>query len=82
VQSVVPLGPGSALKLTTAHYLTPDGKMINGLGIEPDTVVQYYDDPAAQYRGPGSEVSIAQDEQLRRALESLGYGNISLSRAE
>jgi carboxyl-terminal processing protease len=82
VQSVVPLGPGSALKLTTAHYLTPDGKMINGLGIEPDTVVQYSDDPAAQYRGPGSEVSIAQDEQLRRALESLGYGNISLSRAE
>ena len=81
VQSVVPLGPGSALKLTTAHYLTPDGTMINGQGIEPDTVVQYPDDPAAQYRGPGSEVSIEQDSQLKRALESLGYGSISLSRA-
>jgi carboxyl-terminal processing protease len=82
VQSVVPLGPGSALKLTTAHYLTPDGRMINGSGIEPDTVIQYPDDPAAQYRGPGSAVSIDQDRQLKRALESLGYGSIALSRAE
>ena len=82
VQSVVPLGPGSALKLTTAHYLTPAGRMINGLGIEPDTVVQYSDDPGSQYRGPGSDVSIDQDTQLSRALESLGYGKIALSRAE
>ena len=82
VQSVVPLGTGTALKLTTAHYLTPDGRMINGQGIEPDTVIQYPDDPAAQYRGSGSEVSIDQDRQLHRALESLGYGKISLSRAE
>lgn len=82
VQSVVPLGPGSALKLTTAHYLTPAGRMINGLGIEPDTVVQYSGDPAAQYRGPGSGVSIDEDKQLSRALQSLGYGNIALSRAE
>lgn len=82
VQSVVPLGPGSALKLTTAHYLTPAGRMINGLGIEPDTIVQFSAEPAALYRGPGSAVSIEQDQQLRRALESLGYGSITLSRAE
>jgi len=81
VQSVVPIGPGSALKLTTAHYLTPDGTMINGQGIEPDTVVLYPEDPAAQYRGPGSEVPLEQDPQLKRALESLGYGSITLSRA-
>jgi carboxyl-terminal processing protease len=82
VQSVVPLGAGSALKLTTAHYLTPAGRMINGQGIEPDTVVGFSADPAGQYRGPGSGVSIAEDAQLSRALESLGYGNIALSRAE
>ena len=82
VQSVVPLGPGSALKLTTAHYLTPAGRMINGQGIEPDTIVEYSAEPAALYRGPGSAVTIDQDRQLRSALESLGYGSITLSRAE
>src|SRR5690606_3526222 len=36
VQTVMPLGGGSALKLTTSHYLTPSGRSINGSGVEPD----------------------------------------------
>ncbi len=38
VQTVVGLGNGSALKLTTAVYLTPDGTDINKKGIAPDIV--------------------------------------------
>lgn len=81
VQSVVPLGAGSALKLTTAHYLTPFGTSINGRGIEPDIVVRNAD-PRRQYRGPGSAVTIAEDRQLSRALESLGFETITLSHAQ
>jgi carboxyl-terminal processing protease len=40
VQSVIPLGDGRAIKLTTAHYQTPNGRFIHGQGIEPDIVVE------------------------------------------
>ena len=36
VQTVVPLGNGSALKLTTARYYTPNGTSIQAKGITPD----------------------------------------------
>jgi carboxyl-terminal processing protease len=81
VQSVVPLGRTSALKLTTALYFTPSGITINGRGIEPDVVVPNTD-PRSQYRGIGSEVTIAEDRQLDEALASLGYEAISLSQAQ
>lgn len=81
VQSVVPLGEGSALKLTTAHYLTPLGIAINGRGIAPDVSVRN-DDRSLQYRGPGSLVPIEADRQLQLALDSLGYEAITLSQAD
>jgi len=40
VQSVVPLDEKSAMKLTTARYLSPKGRKIDGIGIEPDLVVE------------------------------------------
>ncbi|MGH2749187.1 MAG: S41 family peptidase [Actinomycetota bacterium] len=46
VQEVVPLLDSSALKLTTGAYITPEGRNINGEGIEPDVVVD--DDPRVQ----------------------------------
>lgn len=38
VQSIIDLGNGAALKLTTAVYLTPSGANINKKGITPDIV--------------------------------------------
>ncbi|NQT46365.1 MAG: S41 family peptidase [Candidatus Omnitrophica bacterium] len=40
VQTVMPLGDGSALRLTTAKYFTPSGRSIMGEGIIPDIVVE------------------------------------------
>ena len=40
VQTVIPLGDGAALRLTTSHYFTPSGKIIQGQGITPDILVQ------------------------------------------
>lgn len=39
VQTVIPLKDGSALRITTAYYLTPNGTLIKGEGITPDVVV-------------------------------------------
>jgi carboxyl-terminal processing protease len=36
VQRVIELSDGAGLKLTVAHYFTPDGHSIQGRGIEPD----------------------------------------------
>ena len=40
VQTVIPLGDGSALRLTTSHYFTPSGKIIHGKGVTPDILVE------------------------------------------
>jgi carboxyl-terminal processing protease len=40
VQTVIPLGDGSALRLTTSKYYTPSGKEIHGKGVIPDIVIE------------------------------------------
>jgi carboxyl-terminal processing protease len=80
VQTVMPLGEGSALKLTTSRYLTPSGRSINGVGIDPDVVV-HNADPKRQYRGAAGGVALGDDEQLLEAVRLISYGSISLSAA-
>ena len=40
VQTILPIGNGTAIKLTTARYFTPSGRSIQAQGIEPDIVVE------------------------------------------
>jgi carboxyl-terminal processing protease len=40
VQTIVPLSDGSALRLTTARYYTPSGRVIQENGIIPDILVE------------------------------------------
>lgn len=63
VQNIVPLTDGTALKITTAHYYTPNGDDIHGQGITPDVVVE--DDAETE------DV----DEQLQAAIEVLTKGD-------
>jgi carboxyl-terminal processing protease len=44
VQTIIPLGNGTGIKLTTARYYTPNGRSIQVKGITPDIEV---DDPDA-----------------------------------
>ena len=44
VQTILPLGNNTAIKLTTARYYTPNGRSIQATGIVPDIISE---DPAA-----------------------------------
>jgi carboxyl-terminal processing protease len=39
IESVIPLGEGGAIRLTTARYTTPLGREIQGKGLDPDLAV-------------------------------------------
>ncbi|WP_269901178.1 S41 family peptidase [Paenalcaligenes faecalis] len=64
VQSVLPLGPDSGIKLTTALYYTPSGKSIQVTGVEPDV---YVDDTAQ-----GNLFRIPRESDLQRHLNNAG----------
>jgi carboxyl-terminal processing protease len=78
VQTVMPLGEGSAIKLTTSRYLTPSGRSINGSGITPDVPVASRD-ANVQYRGAGGRVPLRDDEQLLAAVRLMSYDSITVS---
>jgi carboxyl-terminal processing protease len=62
VQTIFPLGDNkSAIKITTARYLTPHNRDINHLGISPDVPVA--ENKHAQFGVP------AKDDQLEHALQ-------------
>lgn len=66
VQSIRRLADGSAIKLTTARYFTPNGENIHGAGIEPDIELEYkYLDPDA------TEYDMMDDNQVLKAIEVL-----------
>ena len=84
VQSILPLGDGSALRLTTAKYYTPSHKVIHEEGITPDIVVPVTDEDERDIllrHTPGGLQSLddkdrervlkARDPQLDRAMDLL-----------
>jgi len=84
VQSILPLGDGSALKLTTAKYYTPSHKVIHEHGITPDIIVPQSaeEDEALRVKNtPGSlelldekdreRINNTHDRQLERAGDLL-----------
>lgn len=52
VQQVINLSDGSELKVTIAHWYTPDGININKKGIKPDVTVPITDQDAAAGKDP------------------------------
>ncbi len=63
VQSLYPLGDGTAVKITVENYYTSGGHNIHGVGIEPDVEVEL-DKEAFQ--------ADKTDNQLKKAVEILG----------
>lgn len=75
VQNLIPLGDGSAIKITTAHYYTPSGFDLHGKGIEPDVAVELDEKLKTQ-----AVVKPEEDNQIQKAVEVLEgkLGKLSL----
>jgi carboxyl-terminal processing protease len=74
VQTIMPLEGNQAIKITTSRYFTPSGASINGVGIEPDVLVDGPEQPPAQMdeSETGAAPTLAQrDGQVARALQAL-----------
>ena len=63
VQTLFPLSDGSAVKLTTNHYYTPNGHDIHGEGIAPDVEVELNEEAAKMPVIPED-----MDNQLQEAI--------------
>lgn len=62
VQTLIQLGPQTALRLTTARYFTPSGRSVQEGGIEPDIAVPQISDPDYKTR------PVFREADLRRHL--------------
>jgi len=60
VQTIMPLGNNTAIKLTTARYYTPSGRSIQALGITPDILVE----------DPTDTLTRVREADLERHLEN------------
>lgn len=67
VQTIIPLSDGSALRLTTARYYTPSGRVIQENGITPDILVEMK--PLSEIeKGEDKEEESEEKARLRRFL--------------
>ena len=71
VQSVRGLADGSGVAVTIAKYLTPSGRDINKLGIEPDYIVELTDEQRDLLTEDRDKVGTMDDPQYAKALEVL-----------
>jgi carboxyl-terminal processing protease len=60
VQTIMPLGNNTAIKLTTARYYTPSGRSIQAKGITPDMIVEE----------PGATLARLRESDLSRHLQN------------
>lgn len=66
VQNLIPLGDGTAIKLTTSHYYTPSGFDLHKVGLTPDVEI----DLDAELKKK-AVVPLEEDNQVQKALEIL-----------
>lgn len=68
VQTLLPLGDGSAIKITTAHYYSPSGFDLHGVGLEPDVEIPFeYPEELEE----DEELTDEMDNQLQKGMEVL-----------
>ncbi len=75
VQTIMPLGNNTAIKLTTARYYTPNGRSIQAKGITPDIEVEEPGAPSSRIREADLLKHLENDEKeaierARAATES------------
>ncbi|MFM9885353.1 MAG: S41 family peptidase [Burkholderiales bacterium] len=70
VQTIMPLGNSTAIKLTTARYFTPNGRSIQAKGISPDILVDDPDQPQGRVREADLLKHLDNDKEAAKAGKS------------
>ena len=77
VQTAVPLGDGSSIKLTTFKWLSPNGEWINEVGVEPTVSVDqpdyYYANPITIEEPFGFDDTDPSIANIQLMLDGIGY---------
>jgi carboxyl-terminal processing protease len=68
VQTIIPLSDGSALRLTTARYLTPGGRSIDGAGINPDLFIRDPEEERSSVKQPPQETARGKKRERSRVV--------------
>ncbi|WP_028950206.1 S41 family peptidase [Sulfurihydrogenibium subterraneum] len=83
VQTLIPLPDGAGVKLTVAHYYTPNGNLIMNKGITPDIIVKVSEEEEAERakaereaKMNGKEAEI-KDPQLEAAINAVKILNFA-----
>ncbi len=69
VQTIMPLGNNTAIKLTTARYYTPSGRSIQAKGITPDILVEEPGDTAGRLREADLDKHLMNDRDKQAEKE-------------
>lgn len=84
VQTLIPLQDGSGVKLTIAHYYTPNGNLIMNKGITPDIVVKMTEEEEIEKAKAEREAKIngkdeinVKDPQLEAAINAVKILNFA-----
>ena len=78
VQTVIPLSDGSAMRLTTSKYYTPNGRSIHGKGIMPDIVVEFKPvkkEDASKQQNPDEVFEKVEDQPQKPVVKKEEYDN-------
>jgi len=68
VQTIIPLTDGSALRLTTARYYTPSGKVIQENGIIPNIIIENQPLISSSKKNDNDTIKPTEKEKIRRFL--------------
>src|SRR5690348_9508268 len=73
VQTILPLGNNTAIKLTTARYYTPNGQSIQARGITPDIVDESAKDESERLREADLDrhLSNGKADEIKQSLEAV-----------
>ncbi|MHA6252336.1 S41 family peptidase [Oceanobacillus sp. CAU 1775] len=77
VQTALPLGDGSSIKMTTYKWLSPNGEWIDDVGVEPTIEVDqpeyYYANPITSEEPMGLDDTSQMIANVQLMLDGLGY---------
>jgi carboxyl-terminal processing protease len=84
VQTLIPLQDGSGIKLTVAHYYTPNGNLIMNKGITPDIIVKMTEEEEIakakaerEAKINGKDETEVEDPQLEAAINAVKILNFA-----